>query len=214
MRVIDVQQGTDEWLAARAGRITASRVADVLATVKSGEAAARRNYRAELVVERMTDLPAERGFVSKEMMWGIEQEPNARFAYEMRTGANVDTVGFIVPDDVDYIGASPDGLVGIDGGVEIKCLNTANHLATIKAGKIPAKYYPQVQWCMLCSGRSWWDFVSYDPRVRIDALQLFIVRVERDDEWIKRTIAEVERFNAEIDADVVEFTKIAERMQA
>lgn len=209
MRVIDCVQGTDEWFAARAGKITASRISDVRARIKSGEAAARRNYRAELVVERMTGLPTVGGFVSKEMQWGTDHEPDARFAYEMRTGTLVEQIGFAMPDDIDFTGASPDGLVGEEGGVEIKCPNTATHLETVKTGKVPGKYYDQIQWSMYVTGRSWWDYVSFDPRVRFDALQLFVKRIERDEAWIADAVKQVVEFNAEIDAEVAEFEKIA-----
>lgn len=188
-------QGTPEWFAARCGRATASRFSDVLAAIKVGEAAARRNYKAQLVCERMTGVPAE-AFESAAMKWGTEQEPFARMAYEAKTGEIVEETGFIAHPEM-MAGASPDGLIGTDGGFECKCPNTATHIDTLLKG-MPAEHLPQVQGCMWITGRKWWDFVSYDPRLP-ERLQLYVQRVERDNDYIATLEVSVSRFLIEVD---------------
>lgn len=193
-----MEQRTPEWFAARAGKVTASRLADVLATIKSGEAAARINYRAELVAERLTGRPAD-GFSSAAMRWGTETEPEARAHYEALTGQLVAEVGLIDHPTIAWAGASPDGLVGDDGLVEIKCPNTATHIAYLLAGVAPAQYMPQMLWQMACTGRKWVDFVSFDPRMPPE-LQLFVRRVQRDQKTITQYEAAVVDFLASVDA--------------
>lgn len=200
MIVLDLEQGTSEWLAARAGKVTASRVADVLAKIKTGEAAARRDYRAQLVAEILTGAPQEPGFINDEMRWGTEQEPYARAAYEVHTGTIVDTVGFVIHPTIEQAGASPDGLIG-DGLLEIKCPKTATHLDYILSGEVPAKYRPQMLWQMACTDRAWCDFVSFDPRMPAH-LQLFIKRLHRDEDQIKAMEAEVRAFLQEVNQTV------------
>jgi putative phage-type endonuclease len=190
-------QGTDEWRAARVGLITASRIRDVLAKVKSGEAATRRNYKAQLVVERLTGKPYGDDYTNAAMRWGVEQEPFARAAYEMQRGLLVDQVGLVLHPIIEMSGASPDGLVGADGLVEIKCPKTANHLDWLLADVPPAEYEPQMQWQMACTGRAWCDFVSYEPNLP-EHLQLFVVRAARDETWIKEMQEEVVAFDNEI----------------
>ena len=197
---IDLEQGTDEWSLARAGRVTASRVADVLATTKSGHGASRSNYMSELIVERLTGAPAEH-FVSKEMQWGTDHEEEARIAYEELTGEIVRQVGFVEHPTIEMSGASPDGLVGSEGIVEIKCPNTATHIATILTGKADSRYYAQMQWQMECTGRRWCDFVSYDPRMP-ENLRLFVVRVPYDAHWVSDACLEIGKFLAELDETV------------
>lgn len=177
MRTIQCEQGTPEWLAARAGRFTASRMNDVCAKIAKGEAATRRNYKVEIVVERLTGLPTPQGYVSPAMAWGTENEPFARAAYELKNDVMVEQVGFVLHPVMDFAGASPDGLVGNDGMVEIKCPNTATHLQYILDGVPPSDYRNQMTWEMVCSGREWCDFVSYDPRVP-EHLQLFVCRYQ------------------------------------
>lgn len=197
MKTLEITQGTPEWLAARAGNVTASRIADVLAKVKSGEAASRKNYKAEIVVERLTGAPAG-SYTNAAMQWGVEQEPFARAAYEVSRDVLVEKVGFVYHPTIEFAGASPDGLVGEDGLVEIKCPNTANHLAYILANAAPTDYIAQMQWQMACTGRKWCDFVSYDPRVP-ERLQLFVVRVQRDREYIGDAESEVVVFLVEVE---------------
>lgn len=179
MKIIDCIQGTPEWHAARAGRVTASRIADMLATTKTGWGASRANYKAELVAERLTGTVAQ-SYSNAAMQWGTEKEPEARSAYAFMRDLEVTPVGFVIHPRIEMAGASPDGLVGTDGLVEIKCPNTATHIDTLLAGTVPEKYYLQMQWQMICTGRKWCDFVSYDPRLPA-RMQLFVSRVEAVD---------------------------------
>jgi len=190
-----MEQRTDEWFTARLGKVTASRVADVVAKTKTGYSASRENYMADLIVERLTGQKAS-SFSNAAMEWGIEQEPNARAAYSARTGELVEEVGFIDHPAIPMSGASPDGLG--EGCVEFKCPNTATHLEYLLAGKPPERYVTQMQWQMACTKRPWCDFVSYDPRLP-EHLQLLIVRVPRDGTRIAELEAEVRKFLAELD---------------
>ena len=190
-----MEQRTEEWFAARLGKVTASRVADVLAKIKSGESASRKNYKMELVVQRLTDKVGE-SFTNAAMEWGTEQEPFARMAYEAHTGTFVKEEGFVDHPIIEGFGCSPDGIVG-EGLIEIKCPNTANHIETVLENKAPSKYIPQMQCQMACTGAKWCDFVSFDPRVPED-LQLLVVRVERDQEYIDLMEVEVKQFLSEV----------------
>jgi putative phage-type endonuclease len=192
----DIVQGSPEWHAIRLGRVTASRVADVVAKTKSGPSASRANYMAELIAERLTGEPADR-FSSPAMAWGTEKEPDARAAYEFRTDATVREIGFVIHPTIDASGASPDGLVDGDGLIEIKCPNTATHLETLIGQETPAKYVTQMQWQMACTGRAWCDFVSFDPRMP-ESMRLFIKRVPRDATRIKELETEVAGFLLEM----------------
>ena len=199
-----IVQGSPEWFAARLGKVTASRVADVIAKTKSGPAATRANYAAQLICERLTGA-SEPGFTNAAMQWGNDQEPHAREAYEYQTGEFVDQVAFIAHPRIKDSGASPDGLVGLDGMVEIKCPNTATHLETLTSGKPAGKYVTQMQWQMACTDRQWCDYVSYDPRLP-EELKLFVVRVPRDDDMIAELEAEVIAFLVEIDARLTDLS--------
>jgi len=190
-----MEQRTEEWFSARLGKVTASRVADVLAKIKSGESASRKNYKMELVVQRLTGKAGE-SFTNAAMEWGTEQEPFARMAYEAHTGTFVKEEGFVDHPTIEGFGCSPDGIVG-EGLIEIKCPNTANHIETVLENKAPSKYIPQMQAQMACTGAKWCDFVSFDPRVPED-LQLFVVRVERDQEYIDSMEVEVKQFLSEV----------------
>jgi putative phage-type endonuclease len=190
-----MEQRTEEWFAARLGKVTASRVADVLAKIKSGESASRKNYKMELVVQRLTNKVGE-SFTNAAMEWGTEQEPFARMAYEAHTGTFVKEEGFVDHPTIEGFGCSPDGIVG-EGLIEIKCPNTATHIETVLENKAPSKYIPQMQCQMACTGAKWCDFVSFDPRVP-DDLQLFVVRVERDQEYIDAMEVEVKQFLSEV----------------
>ena len=192
---LSIEQGTDEWKKLRLGKVTASRVSDVMSKVKSGESASRRNYKMDLVVERLTGLPTS-SFTSPAMAWGVENEKLARMAYEAATGTFVDIVAFVQHPSIEWFGCSPDGLVG-DGLMEIKCPNTANHIDYLLAGIPPAKYVPQMQTQMACTGAKWCDFVSFDPRLP-DELQLLVVRLNRDDAYIQEIEAEVKQFLEEV----------------
>lgn len=195
-----IEQGTPEWFAQRLGKVTASRVADIIAKTKTGVAASRGNYLAQLVAERLIGQAAD-SFKSGAMQHGTETEPMARMAYETETGQMVTEVAMIQHPKIEMAGASPDGLVGEDGLVEIKCPNTSTHIATLMADKAPSGYMAQMQWQMACTGRAWVDFVSFDPRMPED-MQLFIKRVPRDEKLIAEYEAEVIKFLAEVQETV------------
>jgi putative phage-type endonuclease len=200
-----MDQRTDEWFKARLGKVTASRVADVIAKTKSGYGASRANLMADLIVERLTGQPAST-FSNAHMEWGTEQEPHARADYSARTGELVEEVGFIDHPRIAASGASPDGLVA-DGLVEFKCPATATHLDTLLAQTVPAKYVSQMQWQMACTGRAWCDFVSFDPRLP-EHLQMFVQRVERDDAYITMLEGEVTVFLAELEEKLTKLQEL------
>jgi len=152
-------QGTPEWFAARLGKVTASRISDMIAKTKTGWGADRKNYQAELVVERLTGVPTV-SFSNAAMQWGTETEPQARAAYTFFTDASVEEVGLLDHPTIPLSAASPDGIVGDDGLLEIKCPNTATHIKTLLSKDVPDRHIPQIQWQMACSGRQWCDFVS------------------------------------------------------
>jgi hypothetical protein len=199
-----MHQGTPEWFAARCGLATASKFKDVLATIKSGEAATRRNYRAQLVCERLTGTVQE-SFQNEAMRWGTDNEPFARIAYEAR-GNIVQEVGFIRHASL-MAGASPDGFVGDEGSIEIKCPNTATHIDTLLNG-MPPDHIPQVQGQMWIAERAWVDFVSYDPRLP-ENMQLYVQRIHRDEDYIKNLEKEVAKFLTEVDQTIEQLTRKA-----
>lgn len=178
----EIIQGSPEWFAVRRGKVTASRVADVIARTKTGWGASRANYMAELIAERLTGETAP-SFTNAAMQWGTDQEPSARAAYEFRTDSEVMLVPFVIHPKILDSGASPDGLIGGDGMVEFKCPNTATHIETLLSKAVPGKYITQMQWQMACAGRKWCDFVSFDPRMP-ESMRLFICRVDMDDKII------------------------------
>jgi len=199
-------QGSPEWFALRVGKVTASRVADVIAKTKTGWGASRANYMAELIAERLTGEPAEK-YTNAAMAWGTEKEPDARAAYEFFRDAHVVEVAFINHPVIGMTGASPDGFVGDHGLVEIKCPNTATHLDTLLSQSIPGKYVTQMLWQMACTGRQWCDFVSYDPRLP-EAMSLFVKRVERDDKEIADLEAKVAEFLGELDRKLAQLNDL------
>jgi len=202
-----VEQGTPEWFAARLGNVTASRVADVIAKTKSGYSASRENYMAQLICERMTGTVAE-SYTNAAMQWGTETEPLARAAYESIADVLVDEVGYVQHPRIERAGASPDGLIGLFGLLEIKCPNTATHIDTLISEQVPTKYITQMQWQMVCTGRAWCDFVSFDPRLP-NGLQVFVKRVEFDTEYAATLEIEVVKFLAELDTKI---SKLNERL--
>lgn len=205
-----IVQGTEEWFAARRGKVTASRVADLMARIKSGFAASRENYKAELLLEILTGTTAS-GFVSDAMRWGTEQEPNARAAYAATTFDPVTEIGFVDHPFISGAGCSPDGLVGDDGIIEIKCPNTATFLDIFLNDNIPQKWITQIQMQLDCTDRHWCDFVCYDPRMPQDA-QLYVKRIDRDDMFIATMREMIETFIKELNADVEKVrTKIKEK---
>lgn len=197
-------QRTDEWFRARAGKVTASRISDVMARTKNGWGAGRKNYMAELICERLSGEPSP-SYSNAAMMHGIDTEPMARDAYRFITLDQVEETGFHVHPTIEQAGASPDGLIGERGLIEIKCPNTATHLETLESEKIADKYIKQMQWQMACTDRAWCDFMSFDPRLP-EPMQSFIKRVPRDDEAIAEIEAAVTEFLSEL-ADRVETLK-------
>ena len=170
-----MEQRSDEWFAARLGKVTASRISDVMAKTKAGYGASRASYMAELIVERLTGKRGD-AYQNAAMMWGTNTEPLARAAYEAHRGVLVEEVGFVPHPKFPMAGASPDGFVGSDGLVEIKCpANTATHIETLMTGNVPLKYVLQMHWQMICTERDWCDFVSFDPRMP-EGMQLFVNR--------------------------------------
>jgi len=204
----DIIQGSPEWFAARLGKVTASRVADVIAKTKTGWGASRRNYMAELIAERLTGTNAA-SYTNAAMQWGIDTEPQARDAYCFRSDADVTEIGFVDHPSIAMTGASPDGLIGDAGMVEIKCPNTATHIETLEGEEIDGKYITQMQWQMACTERQWCDFVSFDPRMP-ESMRLFIKRVPRDAATIKTLETEVAAFLAEVDAKVENLRRLYE----
>ena len=196
MKVVVCEQGTPEWFAARLGKVSASRVADVVAKTKTGWGASRANYAADLIAERLTGVKAE-SYSNAAMQWGTDNEPAARKAYEFMAGNGVMTVGIVLHPSISMSCASPDGLVGDDGLVEIKCPNTATHLETLLGAPVADKYVKQMNWQMACAGRAWCDFVSFDPRLPGE-MSLHITRIARDDALIKSLEADVSVFLSEI----------------
>lgn len=189
---MDDLQRTDEWFAARLGKVTASRIADLRKKTQKGWAASRAAYMADLIAERLSGehIPSGTGAARR---WGQDIEPEAKRAYEFYRDAEIKEVGFLPHPTIGDAGASPDGLVGENGLVEFKCPTVLTHLETLETGTIAPEYLQQMQWQMACTGREWCDFASYDPRYP-EAMKLYVQRVKRDDELI-----------ADIEADVVAF---------
>lgn len=198
-----MEQRSEEWFQARLGKVTASRVADVLAKIKSGESASRRNYKIQLVSERLTGEKQET-YINQAMQDGIDREFYARERYVQQHG-EVEEVGFVQHPTLEA-GASPDGLVGDDGLIEIKCPLGTTHTETLMTQEVPTKYIPQIQFQLLCSGRKWCDFISYNPMFP-DHLQLFVKRVDADSVYQKELEQEVSKFLEEVN-DVI--TKLKE----
>jgi putative phage-type endonuclease len=202
----DMVQGSDEWKAIRLGKATASRVADIVARTKTGYGASRANYMAQLIAERLTGVPAE-SYVNAAMQHGTDTEPEARAAYEFYQSVTVEQVAFVPHPTIADAGCSPDGLVGGDGQVEIKCPNTATHLETLLGQAVPGKYDTQIQFQMACTGRVWCDFVSYDPRMP-EHMRLFVMRIARDDRRIAELEDEVVRFLVELEAKLAQLNAL------
>ena len=204
-----IEQGSPQWFAQRLGKVTASRVADVIAKTKTGYSTSRDNYMAQLVCERMTNTVAE-SFTNSAMQWGTETEPLARAAYEAHADVLVDEVAMITHPTIEAAGASPDGLVGNDGLLEIKCPNTATHIDTLLTQTVPGKYITQMQWQMACTGRKWCDFVSFDPRLPKE-LQLFVKRISLDTDYVAMLEKEVVQFLTELDSKIKKLNELKEK---
>ena len=194
-----LEQGSELWKQARVGLVTASRCADVIAMTKKGEGADRRNYRYELLCERLTGFPyPQSAEYARQVQWGKDQEAFARAAYELRNDVLVETCGFIVHPSVANFGASPDFLVGDSGMGQIKCPTTKTHLEWTLGGVVPVEHMAQMMAELSCTGREWCDFVSFDPRLP-EHLQLFVRRFERNEKLISTLESEVRHFNYELD---------------
>lgn len=200
MNVIDCEQNSAEWLAARCGSLGASSIADMVAKTRTGWGASRFNLAAKLVCERLTGTPQE-SYTNAAMQWGHDTEPQARAMYEFMRDVAVQQVGLVLHPSISKSHASPDGLVGDDGLIEIKCPNTATHIETLLSEDVEGKYVKQMQWQMACCGRAWCDFVSFDPRLPAE-MQIFVQRVRRDDEFIAELEREARLFLAEIDKTI------------
>ena len=192
-------QGSEIWQQkARCSKVTASKITDILAKLKSGKpAAGRATYMGQLIAERLTGVKSD-SFSSNSMQWGTETEPQAIAAYEFLNDVEVERIAFADHPSIEFSGASPDGLLGDDGLIEVKCPNTATHIDYLISQKIPKRYIDQMQWQMACLGRKWCDFMSFDPRMP-EHLNKLIIRVDRDDKYIQEMEIEVIKFNSEIE---------------
>lgn len=207
---MQLEQGSPEWLAARAGAFTASRAGDLMARTKSGPSASRGNLITLLAIERLTGQCVE-GYTNAAMQRGIDLEPEARDAYSFELGVAVQKVGYIQHPTIARCGASPDGLVGDDGLVEIKCpAAMAKHMDALTRGAHADEYHWQLQHQMLVTGRQWVDAVSYDPRFPV-GLQLAVKRVERDAEAIEALTAEIVRAETEVALIVAQMRALQEQ---
>lgn len=191
MKIIDCIQGSPEWHAAKLGVASASNFSKILA---KGQGKTRKAYMLRLAAEILSSEPQET-YSNAAMERGIEIEPQAREYYEGLNGVKVEQVGFCKLDD--NIGCSPDGLVGTDGGIEIKCPNTTTHITYILADKLPSEYVAQVQGSLWVTDRKWWDFLSFDPRLK--GRPFWSIRVERDEAYINKLAIEVNQFIIELE---------------
>jgi len=202
---IHLEQGTEEWKMARLGHVSASNLDAVMAKVKTGEAKTRLDYKIRVATEQITNAIQD-SYSNQYMEWGIEQEPFARMAYEARTESFVEKTGFWKHPDIKWFGCSPDGLVGDDGLIEIKCPKSTTHVKYLLDNKLPEDYYWQVHGQMLVTGRKWVDFISFDPRMP-EHKQLFIIRVNRDEEIMAQLKVAVIGFLSEVDEMIQKILK-------
>jgi putative phage-type endonuclease len=200
MKIIDVEQGSAEWHAARCGRVTASRIADIVRKTKTGISKMRQTYAGELIAERLSGVQ-ESSFTSPAMQWGKETEAKARATYAFMHDAEVMKVGLVVHPKIDMAAASPDSLVGQDGMLEVKCPQSATHIATLLGAEIDPDYYKQMQWGLACTERQWCDFVSFDPRMP-GHMALYTQRIVRDQALIDELTAAVIAFLGEVDKTI------------
>ncbi len=196
---IAVEQGTPEWHQMRLGKVTASRVADILAKTKTGPSASRQNYLIELALQRTTGIIQE-SYSNSAMEWGTQTEPQARVAYEVKSGNFVDQVAFIDHPSIAWFGCSPDGLVSDRGLVEIKCMQPKGHWEVIKTKEIPKNYWIQQQAQLSCTNREWNDYVGFNP-IFPDKSQLFIKRTYRDEVFITEMELEIKKFLEEVEEE-------------
>lgn len=192
-----MEQRSVEWFLDRCGFITGSRLNDVMAKIKTGEAASRKNYKLQLVIERITKKPAESIYINEAMQRGIDFEDAAVNCFEAKTGIFTEKCAFVKSADIPWLGASPDRLIGDDAILECKVPNTLTHSDYIIDGILPKKYVAQVQCQMLVTNRSKGYFISWDDRF-IEGLELFVVEVKRDEEYLDNLVKEVNQFNIEV----------------
>ena len=192
-----MEQRTDEWFKARLGKVTASKISDVLAKIRTGEAAVRRNYKMQLATERLTGQKTD-SYINQAMQDGIDREDTAREIFEIVRDIKVEQVGFIDHPTIKMAGASPDGLLPDNGVLEIKCPVETTHTTNLLERKLPSRYVSQVQWQMACTGAEYANFVSYNPNFE-PKLQLIYLDVERDNEYIEMLEEEVSTFLTEVD---------------
>lgn len=195
-----MEQGSPEWFAAKCGKVSASHIGEVMARTKKGLGAARRHYLDKLVAERITGRPSIQKSVAS-LDRRLEMEPDARVAYEFYSDNEVTEVGFIEHPTIPNAGASPDGLVAADGGLELKCLDTAQHIEVLTTGIIDPDYLKQCDFGMACTGREWWDFASFDPLMP-EEMKLYVQRIPRDEGRIAEIETAVIQFLSEVDAKV------------
>ena len=202
-----IEQRTEEWFQQRLGKVTASRISDVIAKTKTGVSTSRQNYLVQLVSERLTGKKGD-SFVNQAMLDGIERESAARAIYMLNRDVSVTEVGFFDHPVIKNSGASPDGAVNAEeegkyaGLIEIKCPIETTHTNTLMSKSVPSKYIPQMQWQLACTGAKWVDFVSYNPNFP-EELQLFVARVDRDDTYIGELEAEVIKFLDEVEQTII-----------
>jgi hypothetical protein len=210
MILVTPDQRTAAWATARLGRLTGSSAGDMLTTIKTGEAAKRRDLRLRLVCERLTQLPQENGYVSKDMQRGIDMEATARAVYEATTGLLVREVGFVAHDTLEA-GCSPDGEIrDYTGILEIKCPKAATHLGYVRAGAIPPEYRPQIVHNLWITGAAWCDFVSYDDRFPVP-LRFVRVRVLREHVDLLAYELAARLFLSEVDRELAEVQQLLDR---
>ena len=202
-----IEQRTEEWFQQRLGKVTASRISDVIAKTKTGVSTSRQNYLIQLVSERITGKKGD-SFVNQAMLDGIERESAARELYMRTRGVSVTEVGFFDHPITKNSGASPDGAVNAEedgkyaGIIEIKCPIETTHTNTLISKSVPSKYVPQMQWQLACTGAKWVDFVSYNPNFPVE-LQLFVVTLDRDDTYIAELELAVIQFLDEVDQTII-----------
>jgi len=202
-----MEQRSDEWFQTRLGKVTASRISDVIAKTKTGASTSRYNYLIQLVSERLTGKKGDSVFINQAMQDGIDREEVAKNLYTLKHG-DVDEVGFIDHPTIIMSGASPDGaLHGVNGGIEIKCPIETTHTNTLMTQSIPTKYIPQMQWQMACAGYDFVDFISYNPNFP-DHLQLFVKRLDKDSGYIAQLEAEVTAFISEIEQQILKLKEL------
>jgi putative phage-type endonuclease len=194
-----LEQGSPEWRMVRLGHVSGSNISDVMS---KGKGITRKNLMMKILAERMTGVAPE-SFTNSAMEWGVEQEPFARMEYEVSRETFVEKTGFWKHPKIEWLGASPDGLVSHDGLVEIKCPNSTTHLGYIFDDKVPSEYYNQIQCQLWVTERLWCDFVSYDPRIQKESKRLFVKRCIRDDILIDQMAVEVTAFLAELDELII-----------